>query len=53
MWACPTEFAGWTKNPKKNIETSNQPIRTKIKKKSIFSTLTLSLGILIYRSEYV
>jgi hypothetical protein len=26
----PTEFAGTTQNPKKNIGTSNQPIRTKI-----------------------
>jgi hypothetical protein len=25
----PTEFAGSTQNPKKNIETSNQPIKTK------------------------
>jgi hypothetical protein len=35
----PTEFAGFTQNPKKNIGTSNQPIKTKIfPKKSIFST---------------
>jgi hypothetical protein len=36
----PTKFAGSTQNPKKNIEKSNQPIKTKIsQKKSMFSYL--------------
>jgi hypothetical protein len=29
------EFAGWIQNPKKNIGTSNQPIKTKIFPKKV------------------
>jgi hypothetical protein len=32
----PTEFAGSTQNPKKNIGTSNQPINTKNFPKKVF-----------------
>jgi hypothetical protein len=32
----PKEFAGSTKNPKRNIETPNLPIRTKIFQKKVF-----------------
>jgi hypothetical protein len=36
----PTEFAGSTQNPKKNIGTQNQPIKMKnFRKRSMFSTL--------------
>jgi hypothetical protein len=35
----PTEFAGSTLNPKKIIETSNQPIKTKISQKNMFNIL--------------
>jgi hypothetical protein len=31
----PTEFAGSTQNPKKNIGTSDQPIKTKISPKKV------------------
>jgi hypothetical protein len=38
----PTEFAGSAQNPKKNIGTSNQPMKTKIfPKKSMFSILNI------------
>jgi hypothetical protein len=32
----PTKFAGSTQNPEKNIETSNQPIRTNFFPKKIY-----------------
>jgi hypothetical protein len=36
VWGYPTEFAGSTQNPKKNIETSNQPMRTKTFPKKLY-----------------
>jgi hypothetical protein len=35
VWGLPKELAGSTQNPKKNIRTSNQPIKTKIFPKKV------------------
>jgi RNase H-fold protein (predicted Holliday junction resolvase) len=36
VWGYPTEFEGSTQNSKKNIGTSNQPIKTNIFPKKVF-----------------
>jgi hypothetical protein len=40
----PTEFAGSTQNPKKNIGTSNQPIKMKIFPKKVCLVPQMCIG---------